>query len=120
MITVSGKKMVRQTTAPYTTYDDKGEVHVEDIVVRYFVRTARETRAHTEKMIQIGKDNPECIVWAADELLPRLESLPGLRLEGGGEFEINLENLESLTGENITAIERAITEHQAPKAPPDK
>ena len=118
MIHVTGKKMVRQTTAPYEYANEKGELATDDIVVRYFDQNAGEKREYVEKMRQLAEKDPGKIICTAEILATRLESLPDLRGPDGKDFAITVENLELLSAANLTAINAAIIEDESPKSKP--
>ncbi len=112
--------MVRQTVAPFEYQDDKGEIQTDEIVVRYFVRTAQEARDQHEAArltLTQAKKNDEIppFEYYMDTLSKRLESLPDLCDEQGKPFEITPENLGKLATVNLEAINQAIQEHTVPK-----
>jgi len=110
--------MVRQTTAPYEYTNDEGELATDDIVVRYFDQTAGEKREYVEKMRQLAEKDPGKIIWTAEILATRLESLPDLRGPDGKDFAISVKNLELLSSTNLTAINAAIIDDESPKSKP--
>lgn len=126
MITVKGKqRMVRQTTAPFEYENDKGETITDQIVVRYYVQTAKEAKERHLAGVAAynnAKKNDEIVPFEyhIDTLASRLESLPDLAGPDGKAFAITSDNLGLLSVPNINAIHKAIEDDTNPKEQPSK
>ena len=121
-IKVGSTRLVRETTAPYEYTDEKGELKVEQIRVRYYslsVAEMREKTARIEQMIAEAVDKKEP-VWLSDVLPLTLESLPDLLDQKGKPIAITADSLAKLNRHNLDAIQTAISEDLNPKEQPAK
>jgi hypothetical protein len=131
MIKVTGKSAVRKTTAQYIA-PETGEKHEIDVL--YYSHT---TAALKQRMADAAKEDEEYAKQSAaaekrgKPLPPRLffptvrmlafvlNGLPDLADANGKAFKITADNLDTLTQENIDAIDKAIKEDiDGKKSPP--
>lgn len=103
-------RTIRSTTAELEYTDDKGKIKKEKITVEYYSPTTAELETWFEHIKKVRDENPEKIIWKADEMLPRIHSLTdseGERLdrENG---ELTVEWLKDLETPNLDAIDEAI------------
>jgi len=135
MIKLSQQSTVRECTAPFKVRTDKGTIETTDIRVRYFSHSIAQKRIIGAKITSLVQSGIEADfakrrqIFLSDTLPLMIESLPDIcGLDGkpivvkldrkGDPTPATIANFEAITDENLTAIDRAISEDLVPKDQP--
>jgi hypothetical protein len=104
------KRTIRTTTVDLAYQSDDGKIKKEKVTVEYYSPTTAEQESWFAHLQKIRKENPEQIVWKAEELFPRIHSLTdseGERLDRDN-GDLTVDWLKALETPNLDAIDEAI------------
>lgn len=113
------KRIVRETTAPFTHINEEGKQVTEPFRVRYYSLSTAEQKEQAEKLR--ASDASGGPTYWSDILLPVIESFPDLiDDENGLPVPVTKELLDQINGVNLQTIYNAIREAPLPKLPGTK
>jgi hypothetical protein len=114
-------RIVRRTKAQWVFNTEVlGEVETREIDLLYFSPTTKDLKEAQADAEQKYKENPHTVIWASDNLLKRLHSIPDLKVGVGQENELTGDWLDEQAMENLRSLREAIEADQTPKAQPPK
>jgi hypothetical protein len=116
----TGKRTIRETTAPFETTDDDGNVQTQDIRVLYYSFTTKDHKDRRARIVAHQKENPDEPLWLSHLIVDQIHSLPDLVDTKGKPFKITEDFLDTLDVKNLEAIKNAIEEAVRPKDQPEK